>query len=136
LTPACLFFDNNRQLSWGPHCTDDSIIKGWMWKPQAQLNPAEMLFEHYSQSRQTGRSYVLNVGPDTTGRISDDQIAVLAQLKDMIANRPLTQSAAANPPAAQPAAADRLKQLKDLYDQGLITKDDYDKKVKAILDSM
>jgi hypothetical protein len=29
-----------------------------------------------------------------------------------------------------------LKQVKSLYDQGLINKDDYDKKVKQILDSM
>ena len=46
---------------------------------------------------------------------------------------------ASNPPAATPAkpsAADRLKQVKSLYDQGLINKDDYDKKVKEIMDSL
>jgi hypothetical protein len=43
------------------------------------------------------------------------------------------------PPAdaagAQPAA-ERLKKVKALYDQGLITKEDYDKKVKEIMDSL
>jgi hypothetical protein len=37
---------------------------------------------------------------------------------------------------ARPAAADRLKQLKDLLDQGLINQDQYDQKKKQILDSM
>ncbi len=43
------------------------------------------------------------------------------------------------PPAgtpAKPSAADRLKQLKDLFDQGLINQDQYDQKKKEILDSM
>jgi len=37
---------------------------------------------------------------------------------------------------AKPAAADRLKQVKQLFDQGLINKEDYDKKVKEIVDSI
>jgi len=36
---------------------------------------------------------------------------------------------------AQPAAV-RLKQAKDMYDKGLISKEDYDKKVKEILDAL
>ena len=37
---------------------------------------------------------------------------------------------------AKPAAAERLKNVKGLYDQGLINKEDYDKKVKEIMDSL
>jgi hypothetical protein len=37
---------------------------------------------------------------------------------------------------AKPAAAERLKNVKVLYDQGLINKEDYDKKVKEIMDSL
>ena len=43
------------------------------------------------------------------------------------------------PPAdatGKPDAATRLKQVKSLFDQGLINKDDYDKKVKEIMDSL
>jgi hypothetical protein len=43
------------------------------------------------------------------------------------------------PPAdnsGKPSAADRLKQVKSLFDQGLINKEDYDKKRQEILDSM
>jgi uncharacterized membrane protein len=35
----------------------------------------------------------------------------------------------------KPGAAERLKQVKELYDQGLINKEDYDRKVKEISDS-
>ena len=53
------------------------------------------------------------------------------------APQPKNTPAKAAPPAQnKPAAADRLKQVKDLYDQGLINKDEYDKKAKEILDSM
>ncbi len=43
------------------------------------------------------------------------------------------------PPAdnsGKPDAAERLKKLKSLFDQGLINKEDYDKKVKEIMDSL
>jgi Concanavalin A-like lectin/glucanases superfamily len=44
------------------------------------------------------------------------------------------------PPAAKPqdkpSAADRLKQVKQLFDQGLIDKENYDRKVKEILDTI
>jgi hypothetical protein len=64
-------------------------------------------------------------------------MAILMQLKNVIATQPLTPAPApAQPAAAQPSAADRLKQLKSLYDQGLINKEDYDRKSKEILDSL
>ena len=47
--------------------------------------------------------------------------------------------AATPPPAdsiAKPDAAERLKKVKALYDQGLINKEDYDKKVKEIMDAL
>jgi hypothetical protein len=37
---------------------------------------------------------------------------------------------------AKPDPAERLKKVKALYDQGLINKEDYDKKVKEIMDSL
>jgi hypothetical protein len=137
LNPNCVLLNNSKLPERGLGCNDDSIIKSWMWKPQAQLNPANVLFDHYSIAREAGRAYALNVGPDTTGHIPDNQMAILMQLKDMIATRPLTPPPApAQPAAAQPSAADRLKQLKSLYDQGLINKEDYDRKSKEILDSL
>jgi formylglycine-generating enzyme required for sulfatase activity len=41
-----------------------------------------------------------------------------------------------DPGATKPSVAERLKQLKDLKEQGLIKQDDYDKKVKEIMDAL
>ena len=41
-----------------------------------------------------------------------------------------------NGAAVKPNAPERLKHVKTLFDQGLITKEDYDKKVKEIMDSL
>jgi hypothetical protein len=65
--------------------------------------------------------------------LSADEIKALATATQAGAN-------AANPPssapAAKPTAAERLKQVKELHDKGLINQEDYDKKVKEILDSL
>jgi len=131
LNPQCAVWTNNKGSLAGPESVSDSVNKNWMWSPNEPLKSAQQLFNNYNRCQAAGKAFVLNVGPDTSGNIPEDQIAILMQLKDMIATGPL-----APPPAAQPSAADRLKQVKALYDQGLINKDDYDKKVKAILDSM
>ena len=65
--------------------------------------------------------------------LSPDEIKTLASATQAGVN------AAPVPPtdaAAKPDAAERLKKVKSLYDQGLINKDDYDKKVKEIMDSL
>ena len=51
---------------------------------------------------------------------------------------PRAANAPANTAPAQnkPTAAQRIKQVKDLYDQGLITKDQYDMKVREIMNSL
>lgn len=48
----------------------------------------------------------------------------------------LPPTASATPAAAKPDPAERLKKVKALYDQGLINKEDYDKKVTEIMDSL
>jgi Concanavalin A-like lectin/glucanases superfamily len=65
--------------------------------------------------------------------LSPDEIKTLAAATQAGVN------AAPAPPAdaaAKPDAAERLKKVKALYDQGLINKEDYDKKVKETLDSL
>ena len=52
----------------------------------------------------------------------------------VLAAQPASTSSVAAP--TKPDAAERLKKVKALYDQGLINKDDYDKKVKEIMDSL
>jgi hypothetical protein len=49
---------------------------------------------------------------------------------------PTDEPAPAPATGPKPNAAERLKQVKSLYEQGLITKEDYDKKVKEVMDSL
>ena len=134
LNPQCAVW-NTTGGDQGPHHAADTVLRGWMWSPNAKLNPAQPLFNKYQQCQTAGKAFVLNVGPDPSGNIPDNQIAVLMQVKKLIENPPPAPSAAPAP-AAKPDAAERLKTLKSLYDQGLINKEDYDKKVKEIMDSL
>jgi hypothetical protein len=62
-------------------------------------------------------------------------------MKNLIANPPspvvpVVAAPAAAAPDAKPDAAERLKKIKSLYEQGLINKEDYEKKVKEIMDAL
>jgi alpha-L-fucosidase len=120
---------------WTDKLGDGTVISSWMWSPNAKLVSAQQLFTKYQQYQTARKSFLLNVGPDPSGNIPANQIAVLMQVKKLIANPP--QAMPASPALeAKPAAAERLKQVKALYDQGLINKEYYDKKVKEIVDSL
>ena len=66
--------------------------------------------------------------------LSADEIKTLATATqagvEIAVSKPATSESTAKP------AAERLKQIKSLFDQGLISKEDYDKKVKEIMDSL
>jgi alpha-L-fucosidase len=132
LNPGCVILDQ-RKPPRGPVYSYATIPKGWMWRANQPLNAAGQLFQAYEQARAANQSFLLNVGPDPGGNIPPNQLAVLTQMKAMIAN-PAVASSPSPDAKADPAA--RLKKLKALYDDGLITKDDYDKKVKEIMDSL
>jgi hypothetical protein len=121
----------------GSHQVADTVINGrnWMWSPDARVKPAQQLFNKYQRCQSAGKAFLLSVGPDPSGNIPDNQFAVLMQVKNLIANPPPTTPAATAPAETKPAA-ERLKQVKALFDQGLINKEDYDKKVKEIMDSL
>ena len=135
LNPQCAVWDVGKDGSSGQHHVGDTVISSWMWSPNARHRPVQQLFDNYQRCQTAGKAFVLNVGPDPSGYIPADQLAVLTRMKNLIANPSLATTAPPGP-APHPSAADRLKQLKSLYDQGLINKDDYDKQTKAILDSL
>ena len=83
----------------------------------------------------SGASWLANVGINPSGHIPKEYLAVLKQLKELIAHPPAGKESSANM-TAKPDAATRLKQVKSLYDQGLINKEEYDQKVKEIMDSL
>jgi len=65
--------------------------------------------------------------------LSTQEIKVLATATEAGAS---IAKVGANESTSKPDAATRLKQAKTLFEQGLITKEDYDKKVKEIVDSL
>jgi hypothetical protein len=68
--------------------------------------------------------------------LSDDEVQTLFKAQGgVLAAQPAQPAPAANP-QNKPSAADRLKQVKSLFEQRLINKEDYDKKVKEIMDSL
>jgi alpha-L-fucosidase len=134
LNPACLVWGTTNG-GYGLHHVPATINKGWMWSANGQLNSVQRLFEQYQQCQTDGKAFVLNVGPDRAGRIPADQAAALMEMKKLIAATP-GGNAPLKAISPTPSAAERLKQLKSLYDQGLISKEDYDREVKEILDPL
>jgi hypothetical protein len=131
VNPQCVILD--RKHEGVMQDMGGTVLKSYRWQPNAELVPAVELFRLYEQAQTAKKSLWLTAGADPSGNIPDNQIAVLSQLKEMIANPPAQTTTA---PAAKPDAAERLKKVKALYDQGLINKEDYDKKVKEIMDSL
>ena len=142
LNPQCAVWTTERGgMSGGPNHVAATVNKSWMWSLKSPLNPAPQLFHAYQQSQSAGKAFLLNVGPLPSGTIPDDQLAVLKQMKNLIANPPspvvpVVAAPAAAAPDAKPDAAERLKKIKSLYEQGLINKEDYEKKVKEIMDAL
>lgn len=136
LNPACVILDWTHPPIYGTQ----TVNKGWMWSPNEKLNSPDFLYSVYSKRMESGASWLANVGIDPSGNIPNEYLEVLKQLKTLIERGPVpgqvNQSAPAGAPAQKPDAASRLKQVKSLYDQGLINKEEYDKKVKEIMDSL
>ena len=127
----------------------ETVTKKWSWVPNAEIKPVQAIYKSYTGAVHGGRSFLLNAGPDRGGHIPENEVAVLMELKKLIdgafgesaAPVPPTAGAGTNPP--DPAAtsgidssAEKLKTLKKAYEQGLFSKEDYDKKVKAILEGI
>jgi hypothetical protein len=68
--------------------------------------------------------------------LSDDEVQTLFKAQGGVLAAQPAQPAPAASPQNKPSAADRLKQVKSLFEQRLINKEDYDKKVKEIMDSL
>lgn len=99
LNPQCVILDNNS------HYQEAAVIKSWEWQAQAPLIPAQDLFDNYCKA--DAASFLLGVGPTSQGIIPEAQLAIVMQVKELIAQYNL------------PVTADSLK-------QGLILHYDFD----------
>jgi alpha-L-fucosidase len=123
----------------------DSVVEGWCWKPESQLNSEDRLYRSYVTARQSGANLLVNVGPDQDGKIPSDQVRVLAELKKQIEKNPVPKGKVKSTVSSAPTAnggsgssnyEQQLKKLKALFDQGLISKEIYEQKQKELLDSL
>jgi len=125
-SPQCAIL-GDRQAPWGQNFGYDTVLKNWFWQTNATLTPTAKLLDNYRKTREKGWPFLLAAGPDPDGRIPSNQIAALMEFKAR--KTPPSAATRLNP-------TERLKQLKDLYNQGLISKEDFDQKVKEVLDSL
>jgi alpha-L-fucosidase len=132
--PKCITLGDTNGFP-GTAYEEASVLKEVVWLVGAHLNAASYLYTRYAECRDRGHALLLDVAPDLTGRIPQEQINILVQLKSLIANPP-TKGEPGTEPATKAPPAERLKQLKALFDQGLINKEDYDKKAKEIMDAL
>jgi len=64
----------------------DTLTGMWFWHPEDRARSPRHLYYLYSESIRRGANLLLNVSPDRTGRIPDDQVKALMQLKEFIDN--------------------------------------------------
>lgn len=85
-------------LKWVPAECDVSIRPGWFWHPDEHPKTVDELMEIYFNSVGHNGLLLLNVPPDTSGRISAEDSAVLVAFRaerDRIFARDMTQGAKA-----------------------------------------
>ncbi|AZA80464.1 alpha-L-fucosidase [Chryseobacterium lactis] len=69
---------------WMPAECDVPLRKGWFFHAEEKPKSAEVLFDLYLKSVGRGAALDLGLAPDTTGRLHDDDIAVLQAFGNMV----------------------------------------------------
>jgi hypothetical protein len=99
---------------------------------------ADFIDENVSRRRASGllalRVWLAQRGPTLEAEFKNLRLRRIQNAK-IISAPPVTPQSKSLPASDKTSAAERLKKVKALYEQGLITKDDYDKKVKEIMNS-
>jgi alpha-L-fucosidase len=121
------------EAAYVPKLAIASVLgKDWGWSPAARCAPTKDLYATYQAARQRGANLLLNVGPDRGGRITPAQVEVLTALRGLMAK----EIPGASTPAPRRSAQERLADLKQLLQQGLIDQATHDRKAKEILDAL
>lgn len=98
-TPPSAVHSPLSTLNWIPAECDVSIRPGWFWHPDEHPKTVDELMEIYYNSVGRNGLLLLNVPPDTNGRISAEDSAVLVAFRaerDRIFSKDLAQGATAS----------------------------------------
>ena len=137
LNPACAILEqSNDGRNIGRPVSFSTVNRDWSWTPKSESNmeTADECYKRYAERAALGHAFMLNVGINRDGRIPAAFADVLNRVNVLIKNG--AANASSNTGLAKKSVADRLKELKDLFDKGLISKEVYDQKTKEILDSL
>ena len=80
LNPGCVVLDEKL----APRYSAATTLRAWMWSPTPKLIPFDQIATQSTTARDLNRGLLLNVGPDRSGRIPDDQMALLLKLRDSV----------------------------------------------------
>jgi DNA-directed RNA polymerase subunit RPC12/RpoP len=122
------YVDGAPQQQWGRH-----------WEGKVPANSHDLTL---GQNRSTPDAAIGEVGASFNGLMDDPmifkralsarEIQALYDSQKVASDKAVSTAAET---AGRPSAAERLGQVKELYDEGLISKEDYDRKTKEISDS-
>jgi len=87
LNPSCAVLCEMGKASESKYVCD-TVNQGWFWSPNAQITPAQKIYAEYSDARARKFPFLLNVGPDKSGHIPDQDTATLMKLKRLIEQNP------------------------------------------------
>ena len=134
-SPDCLLLCEPSAAAKDPKVLPFDWTKGTAALEWREGTSAESLYQSYAGHLASGRASFLMIFPDKkSGGVNEKKAAVLQQLRNMILRNPPPSQAKVQ--EGKKAPAERLKQLQELLDSGMITKEVYQQKKKEILDSL
>ncbi len=88
LNPNCIIITNRYEAvekdMYFPKRHYTTLNREWFWVPNPRLRSPETLYKYYLKARKAKASFLLNVGPDTTGKIPREFVEELGKLKKLI----------------------------------------------------
>jgi alpha-L-fucosidase len=71
-------------LWWYPAEVNTSVLNGWFWSAEKRTKSAARLVDLFYTSIGRNGNMLLNLAPDTRGRIPDDQLASLRKMAEVV----------------------------------------------------
>ncbi len=73
-------------LPTGPLYPPMPWMHTWFWHPWYKMQPAEVLAHAYRDSMSGNANLLLNLAPDNTGRLPENELATIRRLAELIRN--------------------------------------------------
>lgn len=132
---GCVLCEPSARIAEEPGVLAFQWTKGTAALQWKEGTSAQSVYQSCAAQIAGGRASVMMIWPDQeTGSMSQQQVAVLKQTREMLDRNPPTTRASV--PANTKTPTERLKQLQEALDGGFITKEVFDQKKQEIINSM